>query len=108
NQAALRRAIHARPAHDSPTAFNPRAVIGEVIRNVLVEHAGSLTGGIFPDRHFAAEYPTADIETETPLSSTVRDALDNLDPVDAERRATFLEFWGDAPPRPVDLAPALH
>jgi hypothetical protein len=108
NQAALRRAIHARPAHDSPTAFNPRAVIGEVIRNVLVEHAGSLTSGMFPDRDFAAEYPTADVETETPLSSTVRDALDSLDPTDAERRATFLEFWGDAPPRPVNLAPVLQ
>ena len=27
---------------------------------------------------------------------------------DAERRATFLEFWGDAPAEPVNLSPVLH
>jgi hypothetical protein len=106
NEAALRRAIRARPAHDSPTAFNPRAVIGEVVRNVLVEHAESLSGGKFPNSNFRAEYPTPD--TERTLPSTVRDTLDTLDPLDAERRATFLEFWGDAPPRPVNLSPVLH
>jgi hypothetical protein len=106
NEAALRRAIHARPAHDSPAAFNPRAVIGEVIRNVLVEHAESLTGGTFPDSNFRVEYPTA--ATERALPSTVRDALDTLDPLDAERHATFLELWGDAPRRPANLSPVLH
>jgi hypothetical protein len=106
NEAALRRAIHARPAEGDPTAFNPRAVIGEVIRNVLVEHSGAIASGEFPDRQFTAEYPTA--EAERALSSTVRDALDDLDPVDPERRATFLEFWGDAPSQPINLAPVLH
>ncbi len=106
NEPALRRAIRARPAHDSPTAFNPRVVIGEVIRNVLVEHGEALTSGMFPDRDFRAEYPTA--RSERTLPSTVRNALDDLDPVDAERRATFLEFWGDAPSQPVNLAPSLH
>jgi hypothetical protein len=106
NKPALRRAIHARPAHDSPTAFNPRAVIGEVVRNVLVEHAEALGGGTFPDDHFRTEYPTA--ESERPLSAAVRDTLDDLDPLNPERRATFLEFWGDAPVEPVNLAPVLH
>jgi hypothetical protein len=106
NEPALRRAIHARPAHDSPTAFNPRVVIGEVIRNVLVEHGEALASGMFPDRNFRAEYPTA--RSERTLPSTARNALDDLDPVDAERRATFLEFWGDSPSRPVNLAPSLH
>lgn len=91
NQVALRRAIHARPPDGNPTAFNPRAVIGEVVRNVLVEHGESLTEGTFPGLRFRAEYPTP--ETEQPLPSSVRDRLDDLDPRDAERRATFLEFW---------------
>jgi hypothetical protein len=106
NPAALRRAIRARPAHDSPTAFNPRAVIGEVVRNVLVEHAESLAGGTFPDGGFRAEYPTPG--NELPLPAVVRDTLDDLDPLDPQRRATFLELWGDAPPRPVNLSPVLH
>lgn len=108
NEPALRRAIHARPAPDSPTAFNPRVVIGEVIRNVLVEHAEPLANGVFPDRAFRAEYPTAPAPIERPLLARVRHALDELDPLDAERRATFLEFWGDAPSQPENLAPALQ
>ncbi len=106
NQIALRRTIHARPPGDSPTAFNPRAVIGEVVRNVLVEHGEALTEGIFPDPRFRTEYPTP--ETELPLPASVRNRLDDLDPRDAERRATFLEFWGDAPPQPINLSPGLH
>lgn len=106
NQVALRRAIRARPALDSPDAFNPRAVIGEVARNVLVEHARSLADGVFPDSQFRAEYPTA--EDERTLPSAVRDTLEALDPLDADRRAIFLEFWGDAPPSPVNLSPVLH
>lgn len=106
NQIALRRAIRARPALGSPDAFNPRAVIGEVARNVLVEHAQSLADGTFPDSRFRAEYPTA--EEERTLASAVRDTLETLDPLDADRRATFLEFWGDAPPSPVNLSPVLH
>ena len=45
---------------------------------------------------------------ERTLPSTVRDTLDTLDPLDAERRATFLEFWGDAPSRLANLSPVLH
>lgn len=106
NQAALRRAIRARPALDSPDAFNPRAVIGEVARNVLVEHAQSLAEGGFPGSRFRAEYPTP--EDERTLTAAVRDTLETIDPLDADRRATILEFWGDAPPSAVNLSPVLH
>ena len=50
NETALRRAIRARPAHENPDAFNPRAVIGEVVRNVLVEHGESLAERYVPER----------------------------------------------------------
>ena len=57
NESALRRAIRARPVPGSaPGAFNPRVVIGEVIKNVLVEHAGAIADGEFPDAQFAEEY----------------------------------------------------
>ena len=106
NEAALRRAIRARPAHDNPDAFNPRAVIGEVVRNILVEHGESLTEGTFPNGNFRTEYPTA--ASERALPATVHDSLETLDPLEADRRATFLEFWGDAPAEPVNLSPVLH
>lgn len=106
NRPALLRAIHARAPQDKPRAFNARSVLGEVVRNVLVEHAEDLQAGRFPAANFRREYPTADIDTALP--SAVRNALDDMDVVDAERRATVLEFWGDAPPHPINLAPALH
>ena len=97
NETALRRAIRARPARENPDAFNPRAVIGEVVRNVLVEHGESLVDGTFPNAHFRTEYPTA--ASELPLPAAVHASLENMDPLGADRRTTFLEFWGDAPRR---------
>ena len=117
NDSALRRAIRARPVPGStPGAFNPRVVIGEVIKNVLVEHAGAIRDGAFPDAQFAEEYrarrpgePGFSPDTrETRLSAATRSVLNELDPVDADRHATFLEFWGDAPETVVNLPKAMH
>ncbi|SCF20994.1 hypothetical protein GA0070558_15119 [Micromonospora haikouensis] len=106
NWPALRRAIRARPAHNSPDSFNPRAVIGEVIRPVLVEHAVALRDGTFPDERFRADYPTA--PGEKFLLGAVRQEVEERDPAGAPRRETFLEFWGDAPEQVVNLDPKLH
>ncbi|MGH3400992.1 MAG: protein DpdH [Streptosporangiaceae bacterium] len=106
NETALRRAIRARPAHENPAAFNPRAVIGEVVRNVLVEHGESLVEGTFPNANFRTEYPN--VRPEPALSAAVFNSLENLDPLGADRRAKFLEFWGDAPAEPINLSPVLH
>jgi hypothetical protein len=108
NWPALRRAIHARPAHNSPASFNPRAVIGEVVRPVLVEHANSLAAGTFPDARFREDYPTATWSGETFLYGAVKTLIDELDEAGSERRQTFLEFWGDAPDELIDLSPDLH
>ena len=117
NASALRRAIHARPAPGSdPDAFNPRVVIGEVVRNVLLEHGQSLADGYFPDALFADEYHarregelgySAQTREEV-LSSVTRTAIDELDSGDAARHVTFLEFWGDAPSHLVNLSPVAH
>jgi hypothetical protein len=103
NEPALRRAIRARraPGND-PDAFNPRIVIGEVVRNVLREHGPSIADGTFPDRRFEEQFPTP-VE-ETPLPTGVRSILeDQLSSDEAARYSTFLEFWGDAPATAVNL-----
>jgi AAA domain-containing protein len=106
NWPALRRAIRARPAHDNPDSFNPRAVIGEVIRPVLIEHAESLHDATFPDERFRENFPTP--PSETFLLGLVKQEIEERDPAGALRRETFLEFWGDAPANLTDLDPALH
>jgi hypothetical protein len=116
NESSLRRAIRARPAPGSVGAFNPRVVIGEVVRKVLVEHAGAIAEGRFPDEQFAAEYRARrDGETgysaqtrEKVLSAAARSVLHEFDPEDEARHATFLEFWGDAPDAVVNLDPVMH
>jgi hypothetical protein len=117
NESALRRAIRARPVPGgTPGAFNPRVVIGEVIKNVLVEHAGAIADGRFPDVQFAEEYHVrrpgetgfSPDTRETRLSAATRSVINELDPDDADRRATFLEFWGDAPETVENLKPAMH
>jgi hypothetical protein len=107
NRPALIRAIRARSPQDNPEAFNPRAVIGEVVRNVLLNHSAAITEGTFPDARFTEEFPTAAIDLP-PLPAVVRSAIDHADPDGAVRRATFLEFWGGAPNALTNLDPALH
>lgn len=106
NWPALRRTIRARPAHNSPDAFNPRAVIGEVIRPVIVDHAQSLADGTFPDERFRQDYPTP--ADEPFLLGAVQREIEERDSADAGRRKTFLEVWGDAPENLINLDPHLH
>lgn len=116
NESALRRAIRARPAPGGVGAFNPRVVIGEVVRKVLLEHATTIAEGVFPDGRFAEEYRARrpgekgySSETrEEMLSTTIGEALEEvLEQKEARRYATFLEFWGDARARLNTMPPAL-
>ena len=117
NESVLRRAIRARPPERGAVgAFNPRVVIGEVVKKVLAEYAGAIADGKFPSPRFAEEYRVRrqgergySAETrEEALGSGPRALLNSLDREDAERHATFLEFWGDAPNEVVNLPPAMH
>ncbi|WP_019901870.1 protein DpdH [Salinispora arenicola] len=107
NRPALRHAIDARAPSDKLHVFNPRVIVGEVVRNVLVEHGQSLVDGTFPDARFRQEYPLEQLPHGR-LTSAVRNAVDSADATDAERRTTFLEFWGDTPAQLTDLSPVLH
>lgn len=117
NESTLRRAIRARPPERGEVdAFNPRVVIGEVVKKVLAEYAGAIAEGQFPSPRFAEEYRvrrqgergySAATREET-LGSGPRALLNSLDRENAERHATFLEFWGDAPAEVVNLPPAMH
>ncbi|MCG5467077.1 ATP-binding protein [Micromonospora sp. MED01] len=106
NWPTLRRAIRARPAHNNPNSFNPRAVIGEVIRPVLVDHAHALRDGSFPDQRFSEDYRTP--AGEDYMLGAVQREIEERDHADASRRKAFLEFWGDAPDQITNLDPAMH
>lgn len=108
NENALERMIRSRARHDSSgnLLFNPRSVVGEVVRNVLVEHADAIHSGTFPEARFREEYPAG--ANGKRMLAAVREELTELDPTDADRRITFVEFWGGAPDRPVNLLPSLH
>ncbi|MFJ8197324.1 protein DpdH [Streptomyces sp. NPDC096152] len=95
NSSALVRTIHATAPRNDPYAFVPRTVLGSVIRPVLVDHAGALKEGTFPDARFRTQFPTADIDE--PLSTDVQEVVEAEDHLDADRRKIVLEFWGGAP-----------
>jgi hypothetical protein len=106
NQAALLRAIRTRAPEDASDTFNPRAVLGEVVRHVLVYERDALQEGRFPDTDFRETYPT------TPGMRTIDSELaaqvQRSDPTDHQRRLLLLEFWGDAPTSLINLPGPVH
>ncbi|WP_309144213.1 protein DpdH [Streptomyces sp. BR123] len=95
NESALVRAVHSTAPKDKPWSFNPRVVLGSVVRPVLVEQAGDLQRGEFPGPAFRQQFRPAAIDE--PLNRDVRLHVDERDHASAERRKLVLEFWGDAP-----------
>lgn len=105
NDSALRRMIKARPSGKDKNAFNPRLVLGEVVRATLIEHAESLRNGTFPNQQFRKTYPLD--ASENSLPSSVGGYIDEHDPEHGERRKLLLEFWEDAPTALRDVPPEL-
>ncbi|MEV0731911.1 protein DpdH [Polymorphospora sp. NPDC050346] len=105
NWTALRRAIRSTPGRDEGDTFNPRRIIGRVIRPVL-EDAEEMASGAFPGPRFREQFPS--VRTEKPLRATVKVGIDEADPADSARRALLLEFWGDAPEEIVNLESGIH
>lgn len=105
NKSALTRMVHSTASKDAPWAFVPRTVLGSVVRPVLIEHAGSLKQGKFPDADFSESFPTADIDL--PLDTAVREFLDKSDSATAKQHERILEFWGDAAAQGVEIDPTV-
>ncbi|MEV8095183.1 protein DpdH [Kitasatospora sp. NPDC085879] len=97
NESALVRAVHSTAPQDKPWSFNPRVVLGSVLRPVLVEQAGTIRQRQFPDQEFRQRFRPSTIDE--PLSRAVRSFVEenDPDPTSVERRNLVLEFWGDAP-----------
>ncbi|WP_327229968.1 protein DpdH [Streptomyces murinus] len=107
NESALVRAVHGTADKNKPWTFNPRVVLGSVVRPVLVEHATAIQQGEFPDPMFRERFrPT---KLDTLLSRDVLGVVadNDHDPASAERRRLVLEFWGDAPDDANDLHPTI-
>ncbi|MEV0769607.1 protein DpdH [Nocardia salmonicida] len=110
NWPALRRAIRSRkPPVGNEDAFNPRTVIGQVLRPVL-ERADDITDGSFPGPAFSETFVQRGKERgkEQVLPSEVASVIEDMDERDAARRIVLLEFWGDAPAELVNLDPVVH
>ncbi|GIF63917.1 hypothetical protein Ais01nite_19520 [Asanoa ishikariensis] len=105
NWHALRRAIRSTPARGELDTFNPRRIIGRVIRPVL-EDAEDLADRRFPGSRFQEQFPLA--RGEDPLSPFVAVEIEKLDAVDSARRTVMLEFWGGAPAEVINLASGIH
>ncbi|MFC4034627.1 protein DpdH [Streptomyces polygonati] len=105
NRSALLRTVHATAPKNEPWAFIPRTVLGSVVRPVLIEHAGALRRGEFPDPSFKAQFPASAIDE--PLGTQALEAIEQSDLVDADRRKIVLEVWADAAARGLEIDPVL-
>ncbi|MFD4481504.1 protein DpdH [Streptomyces sp. NPDC058471] len=105
NESSLIRAVHSTADQHKPWSFNPRVVLGSVVRPVLVEHATAIRQGEFPDPAFRQRFrPT---KLDRPVSRDVLGYVAEHDPASAERRNLVLEFWADAPEHAADLHPTI-
>lgn len=107
NESALVRAVHATADQTKPWSFNPRTVLGSVVRPVLVEHATAIQQGEFPDPLFRQRFRPTNLDKFMSRDVLGFIAEKDLDPASAERRKLVLEFWGDAPDHANDLHPTI-
>lgn len=101
NVSALDRAVSAR----TDVAFDPRRILGSVVRFTLENQADDLRRGEFPSRAFDRQF--AD-HVLLPLDPQLAEDIRRVDPQDADRRITLLTFWGGRPSRIVNLPEGIH
>jgi len=99
NEQALDRMIRARSGND----FDPREILGQVIRHTLDTHAQDLGTGKFPSPEYVQRFRTDKVK---PVAASLESAVRGLDK--DPRRLTLLEFWGGNPPSPTNLDPVIH
>jgi hypothetical protein len=85
--------------------FDPRAVLGNVVRFTLDENEAAIQRGAFPGRTFEAKFQAGSRGLKQ-LPITVREEL--AGEPDGERYTILLTFWTDCPEEVVALAPGIH
>ena len=101
NSHSLRRAIQAAAEGER---FDPRAIVRDVLLQVLRDDAGDISSGSFPSRAFRERFASE----ENILDAQVSEDLKRVDPTHAPRRDTLLTYWGDSPEVVKDLATGIH
>jgi hypothetical protein len=101
NAPALDRAVSAR----SPGNFDPRRILGTVVRYTLDQHRVDIERGDFPSSTFARHFASPHLP---PLDPELVEDLRSLDPVDTDRRVVLLTFWGGRQSKIVNLPAGIH
>lgn len=101
NAAALDRAVESR----LPTIFDPRRLLGTVVRYALDQHREDIRRGEFPSSVFAQHFAANHLP---PLDPELVEDIRALDAIDADRRVALLTFWGGRPAAVVNLLPGIH
>jgi hypothetical protein len=105
NRSALVRSVHSVAPSDRPWAFVPRAVLGSIVRPVLIEESQDVVDGSFPSPRFRERFPLAGIDAALPTA--VAEVIEDNDDTNADRRKLLLEFWGDPALPPGEVEPGI-
>ena len=100
NKTAIHRMVIAR----NRDRFDPRDILGWVVRDTLEIQADDLQRGAFPSAEFLREFSDPDAS----MDPQVANDIENLDKKNGKRRVRVLTYWGDAPATPKNLDPAIH
>ena len=102
NRSALDRAVESRSPKNK---FDPRRILGTVVRYTLDQQRADITRGDFPSSAFARHFASSRLR---PLDPELVEDLRSLDPVNADRRVVLLTFWGGRPGKVVNLPAGIH
>jgi hypothetical protein len=101
NAPALGRAVESR----SPKNFDPRRILGSVVRYTLDQQRADIVRGEFPSRAFALQFAAPSLPV---LDADLAEDLRSMDAVNADRRVVLLTFWGGRPTKVVNLPAGIH
>jgi hypothetical protein len=101
NRPALDRMLKARTKGN----FDPRDVLGRIVRLTLSEQEQDLADGRYPAANYLKTYSDPTLPTMDP---EIVATLKHLDPVDHRRRVDVLTFWGNCPDKVTNLRKGIH
>ncbi|XXX76048.1 protein DpdH [Sorangium sp. So ce134] len=98
NEAALDRMIRARSGEE----FDPREILGHVVRYTLSDHGEDIRAGRFPSAPYVEHFKSDRVSAAS--GALVAELKRDKEP----RRLPLLVFWGGNPTKPVNLAEPIH